>query len=211
MNSLFRTLSSSAALAGLLVLAGCGDEPKPAETKVEKKKGPVIPEGPITALTAYYEMYKVARNDAPDIQTASLVGNDVEGTKSGEGKYPMWTAVFVSASKQQAITYVYSTVESGRTLRGLNSGGTMRWAGANRDAEPFSNSDISIDSDAAYKAAFEKAGDWTKKNPEKGLTTFALGQSSRFPAPTWYIVWGNAKTGGFAVFVNASTGKVLTK
>ena len=178
---------------------------------MEKKKGPVIPTGPITAMTAYYEMYKVARNDAPDIQTASLTGNDVEGTKSEEGKYPMWTAVFVSASKGQAYTYTYTTVESGRSLRGINSGGTMRWAGANRDAEPFSNSDFSIDSDAAYKAAFEKAGDWTKKNADKPITTFALGQTSRFAAPTWYIVWGNAKTGGFAVFVNAATGKVLNK
>jgi hypothetical protein len=207
----FQAFASGAAMAGILLLTGCGDEPKPVETKVEKKKVSSIPTGPITGLTAYYEMYKVARSQAPDIQTASLTGNDVEGTKSEEGKFPMWTAVFVSASTQAAITYTYSTVESGNTLRGINSAGTMKWAGPTRDAEPFSNSDFSVDSDAAYKAAMEKAGDWVAKNPGKPVTTFALGQSPRFPAPMWYVVWGNAKTGGFAVFVNALTGKVMTK
>ena len=209
-SSTIRAFVSGAAVAGLLVLAGCGDDPKPVE-KVEKKKGPVIPTGPITALTAFAEMYKVARGEAPDTQVASLTGDDVEGSKTEEGKYVQWTGVFVSASKQSATTYTYSTVEHGNILRGINSSGTMKWGGPTRDAEVFSNSDIATDSDAAYKAAAEKAAEWIAKNPGKPTTTFALGQTSRFPAPTWYIVFGNAKTGGFAAFVNATTGKVMTK
>jgi outer membrane murein-binding lipoprotein Lpp len=47
----------SATIAGLLLLSGCSsDTPPAAETKVEKKK-PAVPTGPITGLTAYYEMY----------------------------------------------------------------------------------------------------------------------------------------------------------
>jgi hypothetical protein len=76
---------------------------------------------------------------------------------------------------------------------------------------PFSNSDFSVDSDAAYNAAAEKAGDWLKKNASKPVTTFALGHASHFPAPMWYIMWGDKKTGGYAVYVNASTGKVFGK
>jgi hypothetical protein len=189
----------SATMAGLLLLSGCSsDTPPPAETKVEKKK-PAVPTGPITGLTAYYEMYKVARTLAPDLQTASLTGNDVEGVKSEEGKYAMWTAVFVSASMRQATT-----------LKGVNNAGSAPWGGPTQAATPFANSDFSVDSDAAYKTAAAKAGDWLTKNADKPITIFALGNASTFPAPMWYIRWGT-KTGGFAVYVNASTGTVFGK
>jgi hypothetical protein len=197
-------------LAGVALLTGCSEAPKPEEAKAEVKKTPAIPTGPIPALTAYYEMYKVARGWSTDLEAASLTGSDAGGVKGGEGKYPMWTAVFVSPSKQMAQTYVYSTVEDGRTLKGLNNAGSMRWAGPTQDATPFANSDVSVDSDAAYTAAAEKAQDWLKKNPTKEITTFALGNSSKFPAPMWYIMWGN-KTSGYAAYVNASTGKIFGK
>jgi hypothetical protein len=155
-------------------------------------------------------MYKVARTLAPDLQTASLTGNDVEGVKSEEGKYAMWTAVFVSASMKQATTFTYSTVEQGTTLKGVNNAGSAPWGGPTQTATPFANSDFSVDSDAAYKTAAAKAGDWLTKNADKPITIFALGNASTFPAPMWYIRWGT-KTGGFAVYVNASTGTVFGK
>ncbi|HXJ38364.1 MAG TPA: hypothetical protein VNH18_03740 [Bryobacteraceae bacterium] len=203
-------LAGAAALAGLLLLAGCGDDPKPVETKKEVKKA-TVPEGPIPALTAYYDVYKVARTLAPDLQTASITGKEVEGSKSAEGKYFQWSIVFVSASKQMAYTFLYSTVEQPNILKGINNQGTMRWAGASQSATPFSNSDVSIDSDAAFKAAAEKAGDWLKKNADKPITQFALGNSTSFPAPMWYIQWGTKTAGGFAAYVNASTGKIFGK
>jgi hypothetical protein len=207
-----RVLFSSAAMAGIILLAGCSGGTSPTEEAKSEavKKGPVIPTGPITALTAYYEIYKVARNWSPDAQTASLTGSDAAGVKGAEGKYPMWTAVFVSPSKQMAQTYIYSTVEDGRTLKGFNNAGSMRWAGPTQDAVPFSNSDISTDSDAAWKTASEKGAEWLKKNPTKEITSFALGQSARLPAPMWYIMWGT-KSNGYAAYVNASTGKIFGK
>lgn len=205
-----RIILSLAIVAGSVVLNGCSSEPATTETKAVVKKGPVIPTGSILALTAYYEMYKIARTWAPDVQTASLTGSDAGGVKGAEGKYPMWTAVFVSASKQMAATYTYSTVEDGRTLRGFNNIGSKRWAGATQDAEPFANSDFHVDSDAAWKAASEKAKDWLAKNPDKEITAFALGQAARFPVPMWYILWGT-RTSGYAAFVNATTGKIFGK
>jgi hypothetical protein len=194
-------------IAGLLLLSGCSSAPPPAETKVEKKK-PSMPTGPITGLTAFYEMYKVARQIAPDIQAASLTGNDVEGVKSEDGKYVMWTAVFVSASMKQATTFTYSTDDKALVPRGVNNASSVRWGGPSQNAMPFSTSDFSVDSDAAYKAAAGKAADWLTKNADKPVTIFALGNASSFPAPMWYIRWGT-KTGGFAVYVNASTGTIF--
>ncbi len=207
-SSLIRTFTTAAFTASLLLLAGCGEEPKHEEAKKVVKK-PAVPEGPISALTAYYEVFKVARTLAPDLQTASIAGKDVAGQKSGEGKYVQWAITFVSVSKQTAYQFVYSTIEEGNILKGINNQGSLRWGGASQNATPFTNQDFSIDSDAAFKAAAEKAGDWLKKN-DKPLTEFALGNSAKFPAPMWYVQWGT-KTGGFAAFVNASTGKIYGK
>jgi hypothetical protein len=208
---MLKALVSASALAGILLLAGCSDSTPPPEAKTEAPKKPTVPTGPITALTAYYELYKIARQIAPDLQTASITGNDVEGVKSEEGKYAQWTVVFVSASKRQATTFIYTTAPTGNLLKGANNSGSQPWGGATRDATPFSNGDVSVDSDAAYKAAAERAADWLAKNKEKPVTVFALGQSAQLPAPMWYVMWGDKKAGGYAVYVNASTGKVFGK
>jgi hypothetical protein len=209
MNTL-KVLGCAAMFAIVLSLAGCSESAPPTEAKTEAVKKPSIPTGPITALTAYYEVYKVARQIAPDLQTASITGNEVEGVHSEDGKYAQWTIVFVSASKKQATTFIYTTVEHEGLLKGMNNKGSMRWTGPTQSATPFSNSDFSVDSDAAYKAAADKAADWLSKN-NKPVTTFALGQAAQLPAPMWYIMWGDKKTGGYAVYINASTGKVFGK
>jgi hypothetical protein len=206
----FQMLGSGVLATGLLLLSGCSPSAPPAETKVEKKKRPEMPTGPVTGLTAYYEMYKVARQLAPDIQTASLTGNDIDGVKSEEGKYAMWTAVFVSASLKQAATFTYATSDKALVPKGVNSSGTVGWGGPARTAMPFSNSDFAVDSDAAYKTATGKAADWLAKNADKPVTIFALGSEISFPAPMWYIRWGT-KNAGYVVYVNASTGSVFGK
>jgi hypothetical protein len=198
----------AAALAGILIVTGCSDAPAPTEVKTEAPKKPATPTGPITALTAYYETYKIARQIAPDIQAASITGNEVDGVKSDQGKYAQWTIVFVSASKQQATTFIYTTVEHDRLLKGINNMSSVKWGGPTQEAMPFANSDFTVDSDAAYKAAAEKAGAWLTKNADKPVGTFALGQSARVVSPTWYIMWGDKKGGGFAAYVNAATGAV---
>jgi len=199
-----------AAIAGFLLFSGCSDVPKAVESKVEVKKGPEIPAGPILALTAYYKMYEVARKWSPDIQPLGLSAIDAESLPGEDGKFPAWKAMFGSATKRQAVTYTYSTVEHAGVLKGVRSGSTVPWAGGGAEAQPYSNSDIKIDSDAAYKVALERADAWLKKNSDKPITEFALGDSSRFPAPVWYVIWGSPKN-GFAAYVNATNGKVFGK
>jgi hypothetical protein len=202
-------MTRAIALAGILAITGCSDTPAP-EVKKEAPKKPEIPTGPVPALPAYYDTYKIARQIAPDIQAASIVGNEVDGVKSEKGKYAQWTFVFVSATKKQATTFVYTTVEHAGLLKGINNQGSIAWAGPRQDAMPFGNSDFSVDSDAAYTAAAssEKAAAWLAKNGDKPVSAFALGQAASLPAPMWYIMWGDKKVGGFAAYVNAATGKV---
>lgn len=204
---MFKALVSAATLAGILMLAGCSDStPPPAEAKTTPSK-PTMPEGAITAMTAFDPLFKIARQISPDVQTASITGNEVPGVKSGEGKYAQWTMIFVSAAKQSATTFIYTTVAHDNLLKGANNSGSIKWAGPTRDATPFANG-VDTDSDAAYKAAAAKASEWLAKNPGKPVTTFALGQATSFPAPMWYIMWGDKKAGGYAVYVNSSTGQV---
>jgi hypothetical protein len=198
---------ATALAAAVLLLTGCSDAPAPTVAKTEAPKKPAVPTGPISALTAYYDVYKVARQIAPDLQTASITGNEVAGVTSADGKYAQWTIVFVSASKRQATTFVYTTVEHDQLLKGMNNTGTVPWGGPTQSATPFANGDVSTDSDAAYTAAAAKGADWLAKNKDKPITIFALGQSASLPAPMWYVMWGDNKKGGYAVYVNAATGK----
>jgi len=68
---------------------------------------------------------------------------------------------------------------------------------------------LRIDSDEAYDAAVEISADFLKKNP-KVPVLFVLESTSRFPDPTWRVLWGETiGTSNYSVFVDASTGKPL--
>ena len=80
-------LRAAVLATAVFILAGCSDSPAPV-AKTEAPKKPEVPSGPITALTAYNAVYKVARQIAPDLQTASITGNNLaDAQQSGEGKY----------------------------------------------------------------------------------------------------------------------------
>ena len=197
--------------SGLAVLAwtACSEAPKPpaAETPTAaeaKPEPPTAPE-PVTAQTAFYEMYKPARTWAVDLLPLSLVSREVPSLKNEGGKAAMWTAVFVSPSRREARTFSYSAVDDGQNIRkGVTAGGSQPWSGDTPQSRPFQTTDFSINSDAAYQAAMVKAGPWVKRHPDK-RPAFFLGCSTRYPQPTWLVLWGTPKL-GYAVHVNAVTG-----
>jgi hypothetical protein len=208
-----RILKAAMAVAAALVLTACSEAPKSAaadaKAPTEAIKKPAKPSEPVAAKTAFYEMYKPARGWATDLLPLTLTSNEVPGVQSGDGKYPMWTAVFVSPSRREARTFFYSVADHGDNIhQGVSSGGAQVWTGATQKSQPFQITGFSVDSDDAYKTAMEKAGPWVKKNRDKKPSLF-LASSSRFPAPVWYVLWGNTKS-GYMVFVNATTGSTMT-
>ena len=206
-------LVAAVAAVAVVAMTACSEAPKPVATKtadVEAKKEPAKPPEPVTAQSAFYEMYKPARAWAPDLLVLSLLGNEVPSMKSDGGKFPMWTAVFVSPSRREARNFTYSVVDDGTTVhKGVNAGGAQSWTGATPKSSPFQTTGFVVDSDAAYKTAYAKAGPWVKKHPGKKVS-FSLGAAARFPAPVWLIVWGDTKS-GYAAYVNATTGTVIGK
>jgi hypothetical protein len=155
-------------------------------------------------------MYTPAHAWAPDLLPLSLASADVTGVKSADGKAGAWTAVFVSPSLHQARSYSYSVVDQLPTFsKGVKAEAAVPWAGPAAAAAPFQTTDFTVDSDAAFKTASDKAGTWVKDHPDKPLT-MALGYATRFPGPVWYFLWGTAKD-GFAVYISATSGSIITR
>jgi hypothetical protein len=207
-----KLLIAATAVAAVVAMTACSEAPTPTEIKkaeVETKKEPPKPPEPVAAQTAFYEMYKPARTWAPDLLALSLISNDVPSVKSEGGKFPMWTAVFVSPSRREARTFTYSVVDDGVNVhKGVDAGGAQSWTGATPKSRPFQTTEFVVNSDAAYKTAYAKAEAWVTKHPDKKVA-FSLGSAARFPAPVWFIIWGST-TSGYAVYVNATTGMVIT-
>jgi hypothetical protein len=211
-----KNLLKAAFVVAVLGLTACSSEPaKTAETKNDEaatKKAPAGPPEPVAAKAAFYEMYTPAHAWAADLLPLSLKSGEVEGVKNADGKAGSWTAIFGSPSQRAARTYTYAVADQLPTvIKGVRAEGTEPWSGPTTAVMTFQTSDFMIDSDAAYKAAADKAAEWLKdkENAAKPVS-MSLGAASRFPAPVWYILFGNSKS-GFAAFVNASTGNVIAK
>ncbi len=195
-------------VAAALLLTACSGTPD-ATTKPDQTKEAAAPPQPGAALSAYYAMYKPARAWATDLLPLSLTRGDVPGVENQGGKAAMWIAVFVSPSLRQARTLTWAAADSGSEIhKGVSIGGSQVWSGATQQSQPFQNTQILVDSEAAYKTAAADADVWLKKNPDKKLNVFTLVSASRFPAPVWYLQWGDKKS-GYAAFVNATTGDVV--
>jgi hypothetical protein len=213
--SLHHKLFRATVVVAVLGLTACSSEPAKTtdvKTDTEAAKKPAGPPEPVSGKTAFYEMYTPAHTWAADLVPISLKSGEVAGVKNADGKAGTWTATFGSPSLHSARTYTYSVADALPTItKGVKAEGTENWAGPTRDAMTFATSDFTIDSDAAYKAAATKAGDWLKepKNAAKPVT-MSLGAAQRFPAPVWYILMGTSSD-GFVALVNASTGNLIAK
>ena len=202
-----KVLLTAAAMVATLVLSACSEAPNTtAKVETEAKKEPAKAPEAVTAQRAFYEMYKPARTWATDLLALSVASGEVPNIKNEDGKAGLWTAIFVSPSRKEARIFTYAVVGNGDIGKGINVGNVLSWGGATKTSKPFSNSQFAVDSDAAYKAAYEKAEIWLKKHPS-AKATFRLGNASRFAAPVWYIMWGTTKN-GYAALVNATTGAI---
>ena len=202
-----KVLLTATAMVAALVLSACSEAPTTtAKVETEVKKEPAKAPEAVTAQRAFYEMYKPARTWATDLLALSMTSGEVPNIKNEDGKAGLWTAVFVSPSRREARSITSAAVESGDIPKGVNVGPVLPWGGATKTSKPFSSSEFTVDSDAAYKTAFGKAEGWLKKHPNM-QPTFRLGNASRFSAPVWYIMWGTTKN-GYAALVNATTGAI---
>ena len=197
-------------LAAAMVFTACSEAPKPAaDTKKEqaapKKEEAPVPSGPVAAKSAFYEMYKPAREWAADLLPLTLTAGDIPGMTNEAGKAARWTAVFVSPARKEARTFFYAVADHGPdTHKGVTSGGTQTWTGETPKSRPFQITQFAIDSDAAYKTAATKAAGWLKGHPGR-KPEMVLANSARFPGPVWQVMWGTQKN-GYVTWIDATSG-----
>jgi hypothetical protein len=155
-------------------------------------------------------MYKTAHAWAADLEPLRMESKSIPGIKNADGKAAMWSATFGSPSKREARVFNYAvTAHAPDIYKGVSVEKPLPWRGPTRDAATFSTSDFNIDSDAAFKTAMAQASAWVEKHPDKDFS-LTLGNAERFPAPVWYVIWGDSKS-GYAVFVDATSGKVVNQ
>jgi hypothetical protein len=196
-------------------LTACSSEPAKTtgtDTGSAAKQAPAGPPEPIAAKAAFWLMYKPAHTWAGDLVPISMKAGEVAGVKNADGKAGVWTAVFGSASQRAARTYIYSVADQLPDIsKGVKAQMAEAWAGPTPSVMTFPTGEFTVDSDAAYKTASDKAGDWLKQKDNAAKpVSLTLGAASRFPAPVWIVLFGNSKSGFMAV-VNATTGTVVTK
>ncbi len=198
-------------IGAVLVLTACSEAPKTAASEMKSEpetKKAAETAGPVSAKTAFWEMYKLAHAWAPDVAALTMVSKEVPGIQNEAGKAGMWTATFVSPSLRQARILSYSVAAAPPHIsKGVDVGRPVGW-GPTRDAVPFQTSDFAVDSDAAYKTASAKAESWIKEHPGKEAALTLGHNAARFNTPVWYVLWGNTKS-GYAAFVNATTGAAV--
>lgn len=207
MLALPKMLLATAMAAAFFSLSG-------TDVTTVKASEPAAPEtatAPITAKTAYLAMYKSAYKWSPDVVLLKLNPDPRPGFGFDAGKAGIWEAMFGSSSKREYRIFTYAVAaHSPDIYKGVTVGNAVPWGGPTRDVMPIPSADFAVDSDAAYSTAAADGAAWIKKNPDKKVTTFQLGNGYSFPSPVWYIVWGDKKS-GYVALVNATTGKVMKK
>ena len=207
MNVTTRRISLLAACLVPLLWIGCSESPAPTA-----KKEPEKPPEPVTGQSALFKIYQKARTWAPDAQVLKMNSMSVTGVPSTPGKYGAWQATFTSASQGKMATFTYSVVEQEDLHQGVFPvGGTSSFSGSEGVNIPFEMRDASVDSDAAYKTADEKAADYDKQHPGMPIS-FLLERTRQFNAPVWRVIWGESVgTSNFSIYVDALSGKFLEK
>jgi hypothetical protein len=131
--------------------------------------------------------------------------------KSEGGKAGAWEIVYASAQRGGARPYTWSAVDAEANIhQGVFGGPEDSWNGRGQEM-PFVPAALKIDTPAALETATSSAAKYLKKPGDKPPVNFMLESTSRFPNPAWRVFWGsNPASAEFTVFIDATTGSVLT-
>lgn len=198
----------------LLVLftAGCSSQPEKAKEPTAAKKEAVKKESEFeTGRAAFQRMYVSARTWSPDAQPVRLESRP-HAEDPGDGKAGIWSAVFVSASKQAVRNYQWSGIVAEGSETGVSPGSSDYWSPANASTRPFDQNYLKTDSDKALAVALKKGGDALVKKDAKQPIKYMLFFDAAKSRLLWRVSFGNSQNDAkLNVLVNASNGEFVSK
>src|SRR5690242_5614656 len=139
---LFKSAILAAAMSAAVLLTACSSSSSTNTATTQQATEPAAPktpQGPISAKTAFWELYKPRCEGWKDIMPVEVTDHEVATTRTKDGKATVWTAVFVSPSKGQARTYTYATVDdpANDIIKGVKANEPVRWSGPTANVMPF--------------------------------------------------------------------------
>lgn len=198
------------ALASFLASA-CSSKPQPEAAKSEPAK--TEPRKPQTDFdsgrAAFQRMYVAARGWAADVQPVRLESRPTRQDPK-DGKAAMWSATFVSPSRQNVRSYTWSGIEGAD--QGITPGNTDYYSPANASTRPFDLNFLKVDSTDALETAQKKGGEAVlKKDPETPLKYMLFFDQSKGRL-LWRVVYGGSVSDSkLRILVNATTGEFVAK
>lgn len=196
----------AAALAIAIFSTACSDAPT-----TETKKAPEPPAAPVTGRQAFQSTFPSARAWAPDCQPLRIRSVNLQQVPSEPGKAGAWEITYVSEQMQRARSFTWSAIEAeGNLHKGVFKGPEEAWSGPRGQEHAFAPAALKIDTTEALEAAEAKSSEYLKRPGTRPPVTYLLEATSRYPDPTWRVMWGNSVSSAeYSVFVDATTGNVL--
>ena len=184
-----------------LLLASCGEEPKPVKKDVK-------PPEPVTALKAFYAIYGNARSWATDLQVMQIKSIDLDPQHMcKEGKCWAWSVNLVSPSKAKLKNFTYSVIEAeGNLHQGVFSSIEESWRGPSGPEKPYLMQALKKDSTDAYVTAAAKSVEYMKKHPDMPVV-YEVSLTSKYALPAYRVIWGESvSSSAYSILIDAGAG-----
>lgn len=192
-------------LLAIALLAGCSSAPEKPKESAPKAEAPKEETTFETGRSAFQRMYVAARTWSPDVQLVRLESRPTKEDPK-DGRAAAWSAVFVSASKQNVRNYSWSGVAT-ETERGVVPGSIDYYSASNASTRPFDLNYLKMDSTTAAEVANKKGGAALLKKDSNQPMKYMLFFDQAKGRLLWRVIYGTSLNDAkLRVLVNATNG-----
>jgi hypothetical protein len=200
-----RLFMQSAAVATILLLAGC--ESSPPATAPQAKAEPK-PAELLTGRAAFQKTFIAARNYAADVKPFRIESTPSVESNGVDGKSAIWRASFASAMQHGVKPFFWSGSNApDAPSRGVSPGNEDTYNPNNASTQIFDQAFLKVDSDQAFAEAQKHGGDKILEKDPATNVIYVCDWNHNTNELIWHVIYGASReTAKLTVAVNASTG-----
>lgn len=192
-------------VAALVLLVGCEEATKPAETQKPQPK-------PVELLTGRFGFYKLlvpAHSWARDAQPFGLESQVNSDSTGKDGKAAIWRASFASPAGRSAKTYSWSGTDAqDAPARGINPGSDEDYNPNNSSTLVFDPAFLKIDTDKAFETAQKHGGEKILNAAADTPINYRLSWDRNTSKLIWHVTYGG-NVAKLRVEVDATSGDFI--